>query len=416
MLAPSEALVDKTLKGKDANMPRVSVIMPAYNAVRFLSEAVDSVLKQTFQDFELIVVDDGSTDRTRDVVAEFFDPRIHYIYQDNRGPAAARNAGIAAARGEFIAPLDSDDLALPHRLTTQMSYLEAEPALSVVGSGYEWIDEQGQRIPWNNHSWQKYPELNDLKDWLFDCPFVPSATMFRRTAWEDVNGFDEELIGPEDWNFWMRLVLKGHRMTWQHDVVCLYRHRQDSVSQNAQQQTANCAKALRRIMADPSFPPTLLRVGEQGLAIRYVDGTKRLYTSGLWNEGKTALEEALRLDPGLLEGQPSRVEDELISACMDPLVDDPVFLLLSIFQNLPANGLVLRDRRRHMLARCHLESLVRGLGRRDIILVRKHLLPTAVMLPQQLCDHSTWAFVRRAIENRLRRLIRLVRRPKKGTS
>ena len=381
--------------------PLVSIIIPCYNAERFLAETISSMLGQTCQDIELIAVDDGSTDRTREIVTQFDDPRIRYIYQENRGPAAARNTGIRAAKGDYIALLDADDLALPHRLAAQLGVLEAHPELSVVSSGYEWIDDQGRLVPWNNHSWQRWPELNDIGPWLFDCPFVPSATMFRRDAWEDVGGFDEELIGPEDWSFWMRLVLAGHRMEWHRDVVCLYRHRNDSVSQSAERQTVMCAKTLLRVMEHPDFPPSLLEAGQQAVALRYVDGTKRLYTSGLWPQGQAVLKQALTLDPRLMAGQPCRIEDELMSAALDPLIADPISFLRSELGHLPEEAQALCARQGYMLSRCHLELLARGVHRRDLGLLRGHWRPVITALPGWAFDPGAWAFVVRAIRNRL---------------
>lgn len=384
------------------NAPRVSIVIPCYNAERFLAETISSALGQTEQDVEVIVVDDGSTDRTRDVVAKFDDPRVSYIYQENSGPAAARNTGIRAARGEYIAPLDSDDLALPHRLKAQIGLLEAHPDLSVVGSGYEWIDEESRLIPWINHPWRRWPELNDIRPWLFDCPFVPSATMFRRDAWEDVGGFDEELIGPEDWSFWMRLVLAGHRMGWHKDVVCLYRHRSGSVSHNAERQTAMCVRTLLKVMQDPRFPPALLDAGQQALALRYVDGVKCLYTCGLWSQGQAALKQALALDPELMAEQPCRIEDGLMNAALDPLIDDPISFLQSELDHLPQEAQALQARQEYMLSRCHLELLARGMRRRDLRLIRGHWKPVAAAVPHWFLDSGARAFVVRAIRNRCR--------------
>lgn len=381
-------------------MPRISVVIPCYNAERYLGEAIDSIRGQTCQDLEIVVVDDGSTDGTRELVARVKDSRLRYLYQDNRGPAAARNRGIAAAQGQYIAPLDADDLALPQRLEGQLAMLEAEPDLAVVGSGYVWIDDEGHHLSWANHSWQKYPELNEFRNWLFDCPFVPSATMFRRAAWVDVGGFDEDLIGPEDWNFWMRLALHGHRMAWHREVVCLYRHRADSVSQDAERMSANCAKAVQDIMQHPRFPPELFDAAQQGLAVRYVDGSKRLYTAGLWPQGQAALEKALDLDPTLLRYQPSRIEDELVSAALDPLVADPIQFLTSLFGYLPPNAQGLLARQRHVLTRSHVELLARGVRHGNLSLVRRHLGPALVRLPGWLLDAGTWAIIVRAMRNR----------------
>ncbi len=380
-------------------MPLVSFVIPCHNAERFLGEAIQSVLEQVYDDFEVIVVDDGSTDHTRQLVETFDDPRIRYIYQENRGPGGARNTGAAAAKGDYLAFLDADDIALPHRLAAQLKVLEDDPSLSVVGSGYAWIDEDDQRIPWNAHSWQRWPELNDLANWLFDCPLVPSATMLRRAVWADVGGFEEDLRGGEDWNFWLRLVLTGHRMAWHRDVVCLYRRRPSSLSHDALRMSRDCPEALRRVLAGPDFPPHLLGLGRQALAIRHLDGAKRLYASGLCEEGMSALDRALVLHPQLLDGLPSRVEDEIVATCLDPLVVEPISLLRQILDHLPLSASALEARRQQMITRCHVELLARGLRQRHYRLVRKHLLPAVVMQPRWLLDPGMRAVGLRAVRN-----------------
>ncbi|TLN28536.1 glycosyltransferase family 2 protein, partial [bacterium] len=110
-------------------MPRVSVIIPSYNRADMVMDAVNSVLRQTFADWELIVVDDGSQDNTREVIAAVRDERVRYIYQDNQGLPGARNSGIRAARGEYVAFLDSDDVFLPHKLAVQVTAMDARPEL-----------------------------------------------------------------------------------------------------------------------------------------------------------------------------------------------------------------------------------------------------------------------------------------------
>ena len=384
-------------------MPRVSFIIPCYNAERFLGEAIQSALDQVHQDFEIVVVDDGSTDHTGQVVERFDDQHIRYIYQENRGPGGARNTGMAAAKGDYLAFLDADDIALPHRLAAQLRVLEDDPSLSVVASGYVWIGESGQRIPWNAHSWQRWPELNDLGSWLFDCPLVPSTTLLRRASWEAVGGFDEELVGPEDWNFWMRLVLTGHRMAWHRAVVCLYRWRRASLSHDALRMSRDCPEALRRVLARPDFPPHLLGLGREALAIRHLDGAKRLYASGLCEEGMSALDRALALHPQLLDGLPSRVEDDIVSTCLDPWVVAPIRLLRQILDHLPSSASALEARRGQMITRCHMELLARGLRQRHYRLVCKHLLPALVMQPRWLLDRGMWAIGLRAVRNWVRR-------------
>jgi glycosyltransferase involved in cell wall biosynthesis len=385
-------------------MARISVLIPCYNAERFIGPAIQSVLNQTCQDFEIVVVDDGSTDRSSQVVEGFKDPRIQLLFQANGGPGRARNTGARATTGEYLAFLDADDLALSGRLASQLAILEADPQLSVVGSGYAWIDETGVELPWPYHSWQHAPDPNDLANWLTDCPFVPSATMLRRRAWEDVGGFDEDLPGTEDWNLWMRLVLTGHRMTWQQEVVCLYRRSPSAMSENAERTLANSLEAIRRVMARPDFPPDLLPLGRKGLALRHLDGAKRLYRSRIWEPGKANLEQAISLDPGLITGRPCRVEDEVVSASVEPLVTDPIGFLESVFGNLPANAGPVQRREQDGLTRVRLELLARDLRNHQYRRVLEERLPELARHPGWLASRGVWNVLARALYNRLTNL------------
>ena len=126
-------------------MPRVSVIIPTYNRANMVGDAVQSVLEQSYADWELIVVDDGSQDNTRDVLADYSDPRIRYIYQENRKLPGARNTGIRAGTGEYVAFLDSDDLFTPGKLERQVAVLDRSPDVGLVASG--WTEVDAQRNP-----------------------------------------------------------------------------------------------------------------------------------------------------------------------------------------------------------------------------------------------------------------------------
>jgi hypothetical protein len=345
-------------------MALISVVMPCYNVERFLPGAIQSVLNQTYQDFELIIVDDGSTDGSAQVIHSFDDPRMHYLRRANGGPGKALNTGMRAATGEFVAFLDADDLMLPHRLATQLGVLEANPALSVVGSGFTWIDENDQGIFWPHHSWQHAMELNDISSWLFDCPFVRSTVMLRRRAWEDVGGFDEDLRGGEDWNFWMRLVLSGHRMAWHQEVVALYRRWAGSLSEDAQRMSADCPEALERVLDRPDFPQDLLPLGRQALALRHIDGAKRLFRSGMWDAGQAELEQAITLNPDLIvsrDGKPTNLDDEIMTGALDPFVTDPFAYLRAVLAHLPSNAGPVSTVEKQVIPRTYLELIIRGM-------------------------------------------------------
>jgi glycosyltransferase involved in cell wall biosynthesis len=193
-------------------MPRVSVIIPTYNRAGFIGEAIQSVLDQTCTDWELIVVDDGSTDETAQVVAQFGE-RVTYVYQDNAGVSAARNAGLATARGELVSFLDSDDRMLPHNLETLVVLLDAQPKVSVAYGRYYWMNENGQPIGDPDGPTLEGQILPQLV--LEETMFIGTA-LIRRGCVEAIGGFDETVQFQEHWDFYLRLSKPdgAHRPGW----------------------------------------------------------------------------------------------------------------------------------------------------------------------------------------------------------
>lgn len=198
--------------------PRVSVVMPVYNVEAFVAEAIDSVLAQTFGDFELIVVDDGGSDRSVAICRDYADPRIRIVSQANRGLAGARNTGIAEARGEFVALLDSDDRWLPEKLALHVIHLDNNPAIGVSYSPSRFIDMAGQPM-----RLKQTPKLEGVTPSDIFCRNPVgngSAPVLRRTALETVAfphpqdrgrtcWFDESLRQSEDIEMWLRLAVAG---------------------------------------------------------------------------------------------------------------------------------------------------------------------------------------------------------------
>lgn len=187
-----------------APTPLVSVIVPTYNRHRLLGEAIDSVLAQTYSNFELIVVDDGSTDRTAERLASY-GAAIKVIRQSNQGVSAARNAGIQAAGGELIALLDSDDYWLPPKLACQIECFNAHPELQICQTQEIWI-RNGVRVnPKKRH--QKFSGMIFEKT-LPLCLVSPSAVMLRKSLLDEVGLFDENLPACEDYDLWLRITWK----------------------------------------------------------------------------------------------------------------------------------------------------------------------------------------------------------------
>jgi glycosyltransferase involved in cell wall biosynthesis len=181
--------------------PLISVIIPTYNRGWILKEAIDSVLAQDFRDFELIVVDDGSTDDTGQIL-EAYGQDLTVYRQPNRGVSAARNRGIAAATGRLIAFLDSDDLWLPRKLSTQVDFFNSNPDAVINQNEESWI-RNGVRVnPKTRH--------HKISGMIFErslglCLVSPSAVMMRRSLFDEVGLFDEDLPACEDYDLWLRL-------------------------------------------------------------------------------------------------------------------------------------------------------------------------------------------------------------------
>lgn len=188
-------------------MPRVSVIVPVFNAEQTASRAVESVLNQSYRDFEIIAVDDGSTDRSAAVLARY-DGQVNVVRQANLGPSAARNAGVRNASGEYLAFLDADDWWRPGMLGRTVPHLDRDPDCVLVYCDLEMADSEGHELRTLVGGSADAPSLSDMLESLW--PILPSGVLIRRSAYERVGGFPEELTAFEDVYLWLRLRERGH--------------------------------------------------------------------------------------------------------------------------------------------------------------------------------------------------------------
>lgn len=209
-------------------IPKISVVIPAYNQARFLSDAIQSVLVQTYRDFEIIVVDDGSTDDTA-VVAQQIGSAIRYFYQDNRGLAGARNTGIRQSQSEYVALLDCDDQWLPSFLETMMFLVEQNPDAAAYYCGWRYMDVAGCDLPQAPNSLVIPPE--QLYQVLLRANFiVPSAVILHRSKIVQIGLFDETLRQIEDWDLWIRLLRNGYPIVGSPKWLLRYRLHGSSLS------------------------------------------------------------------------------------------------------------------------------------------------------------------------------------------
>ena len=262
--------------------PAISVLMPVYNTERYVAEAVESILAQTFGDFEFIIIDDGSTDGSRAILERYAkqDDRIRLISRPNIGIVGARNEALGLARGELIAVMDSDDVALPERFEVQVAYFREHPEVVCLGSMVQLIDEAGRFLfEENRPTDQEAIQEVALRG---HCPLDHCSMMMRREAVLAVNGYDPELFLAEDLDLVLRLSERGKVVNLP-QVLQKYRWHNQSISVNKHACMIDCGKLAvlracerrgieRRDVSIPPYRPTnrqsrfghALRVGWTG--------------------------------------------------------------------------------------------------------------------------------------------------------
>lgn len=216
------------------NSPFVTVLLPVYNGASYLAESIDSILAQSWRDFELIIINDGSTDSSGDIAKEFADSRICYFEQKNVGLAATLNRGIGLARGTYIARQDADDISKPERFAKQLAYLEANPNCGLIGTWADLLRDGVTRNLVLKHSTDSAIIKTDL---LFSNPFVHSSVMMRKSCLHELGGYAENTSRqpPEDFELWSRFARRYDLANIPEPLV-IYREVPGSLSRSADRQ------------------------------------------------------------------------------------------------------------------------------------------------------------------------------------
>jgi glycosyltransferase involved in cell wall biosynthesis len=210
--------------------PKISVILPVYNAQSYLRESIESILNQSFQDFELIIINDGSTDGSLSIMESYKDQRIRIINQSNAGLPISLNRAIASAKGEYLARQDADDISLPERLAKQVAYLDAHPQCALLGTWAQIVVEKTLTDRSLSH-----PHMNgdiQLKLLFFNC-FVHSSVMIRKSALK-ISGLypeEKEKFPPEDYDLWLRIA-KHWEVANLPEMLLQYRELPNSISRS----------------------------------------------------------------------------------------------------------------------------------------------------------------------------------------
>ena len=232
-------------------MPKVSVVMSVYNGEKYLKESVESILNQTFSDFEFTIINDGSTDKTPEILRSFNDERIKVINQENMGLTRSLNKAINLVIGEYIARMDADDVSLPERLERQVEFLDENLDVGMVGTACKEIDRDGQEIgifspPTTN---------NELKKVLIRYnPFVHASVMIRRTVIDKVGIYDESFSSAQDYEFWFRIA-KFYKIANLTQLLLVRRYTTRNISiEKENEQIKNAINIRRKAIKEGQYP------------------------------------------------------------------------------------------------------------------------------------------------------------------
>lgn len=270
----------------------VSVIIPAYNAGKYLTDSLKSAFNQTYPDVEIIVVNDGSTDNTDEIIQPYL-PRIKYIKQENKGLSAARNAGFRASTGDFLCFLDADDLLLPDKFEKQLQKFKEEPDLGVVISGYHDVEQDGRVII---QTVQKNWNRDGLTRMLNHEVFPPNAALIRREALEQSSLFPEDIHtgeSQEDWQLWLDLALNGVDFGSVEMPTCVYRRNvSGSISANLIRHNDGARRVVRWLQKDPRTAKHRKQVKRLAEIIE-MERVARAWQAGEMEEARITLVQAL---------------------------------------------------------------------------------------------------------------------------
>jgi glycosyltransferase involved in cell wall biosynthesis len=302
IMTSGRIIMDKNKK------PVVSVIIPTYNRAHYLTQAIQSVLDQSYQDFEIIVVDDGSTDNTREVMDSFKDPRLKYFYQENQGVCAARNNGINVSEGEYIYFLDSDDALLENALERQVGVLDRHPDVALSHGQAFPMDERGRVFGLHRHRPRNispgvYHGIKEISNFLrYGNHSCLSATIIRRSSIIDVGLFDPAFrAGSEDFDLWVRLA-KKYAVSYivNHVVACRVHSSSMTASRALDEMEKSHNRILEGIFNDVSLGHLFSSQRAKTYFYYYLRLASYAYDRGKMKISRTYLFKALKTHPRAL--------------------------------------------------------------------------------------------------------------------
>jgi glycosyltransferase involved in cell wall biosynthesis len=340
------------------NLPKVSVIIPAYNQAQFLGDAIQSVLDQTYANFELIVVNDASPDHTAEVVRRFTDPRIKSIvHKENRGLPATRNTGMRASSGELIALLDADDYYHNEKLERHVKFHELHTGVGVTYNARFELNHSSNTL---RDMWCP-PQTVDLCDLIRGWPFAPSDIVIQHNWAKKIGYFNETLVfGGEDLDFQIRLALSGCQFIRVSGVLNYRRHHSGRPKINLDSRLSEYLSIVNNIKNHPKLPRKALSCINEACVNFYLEVAWYALSKGETSLGQECISLAENINPTLLEGKPSQLMEFLLN---NSIKDDSInheICLRNILTQLPSRMNFLYDQLNWAVARGYFVKGVRA--------------------------------------------------------
>ena len=312
--------------------PKVSVVIPAYNQARFLGEAIRSVLNQSYENIEVLVVNDASPDDTSQVVRNFNDPRVNLItHEENQGLPAARNTGICAASGDLIALLDADDYFHPEKLQSHVNSLVRNPEVGVTYNARYELQHSSNEI----RELYRPPLILDLKDFILGFPIAPSDIVIRKEWALRVGLFDERFVcGGEDLDFFCRLALADCQFASVNRALTYRRFHSGRRRKNLACRLDDYFLALEKTFDDQRCPKEVVLLRKQARSNHYLEVASYALVQDEIDLGQEVIREVIDLDPTWLSGSPSRLMGYFLNFGIKDETQDHQEQLMKFITNL----------------------------------------------------------------------------------
>jgi glycosyltransferase involved in cell wall biosynthesis len=371
----------------------ISIIIPAYNQAAFVTACVESMLAQTHNEKEIIVVDDGSTDDTERVLAPYAQ-QIHLIRQQNQGVSAARNNGFAASHGKFVLFIDADDYADRQQLESLLRLLENNPGAGAAFSSYAYVDADNRLLRKLFLRGSRQP----LKDLLSRNLQLPSTggVLIRREVFERVGGFDTSMSPAADFDLWLRIAQFGYDFECASDVLFYYRIQPLSMSSRVDRMEDDLMRSLDKVFESSERDAETEQLKSLSYARTHLENAARYIRTEDIRSAVDRMQQAVRLKTHATSSIDAML-NWIAHSARDPRTPDATRFIERVFEHLPDEAQQLRMYKSRALGMYHTISLFEADQMKQSIKARQHIFPAIIRNPSNWRNKGFWRICLRAM-------------------